>query len=452
MFKGMPRSHLAACARIYSVRFLRISTYFLVSLLIATPSLAQERKTKELPPSAYQLVSVTVTGSDRCKPEDVMAATSMQIGQTVHEDDFKDAARVLTDSGAFSDVGYKFEFSPQGTKLEWQVKDATDFVPARFENFVWFSDQALFDAIHSRVPLFHGEVPVRGHMADQVSEALHVLLSEKAIPGSVDYVAMGPDNGPVREVVYSDSGPDIAIRNVEFSGASPTELPLLQAAAKDLQGAPYVRSRLHTKAERIFLPIYHQRGFLKATISEPVAKVVSTDGDDITVDTTFTVEPGRQYQLSAIDISGNKALSADKLRSLIHTTLNQPANAVELDNDIAAMKKLYAKDGYVAASIEPQPQIDDANSTVRYILNISEGSVYKMGELEIHGLDDHTTSRLQNSWTLRPGDVYDSSYAQRFLDQTYKEIGNWRVRVDETKNQDHTVDVTLRFDSKSELP
>lgn len=381
-----------------------------------------------------------------------MAATSMQIGQTVHEEDFKDAARTLEDSGAFKDIAYKFEYAPQGTKLEWQVKDATDFVPARFENFVWFSDQALFDAIHSRVPLFHGQIPVRGRMADQVSEALHTLLSEKAIPGSVGYVAVGPDNGPVEEVVYSDSGPDIAIRNVEFSGARTAELLLLQTAAKDLQGAPYVRSRLHTKADKIFLPIYHQRGYLKASISEPVAKVVSTDCDDITVDTTFTVDPGRQYQLSGVDIAGNKALSAESLRSLIHTTLNQPANSVEIDNDIAAMKQLYGKHGYVAARIEAQPQIDDANSTVRYVLNIQEGSVYKMGELEIHGLDDHTTSRLQNEWTLRPGDVYDSSYAQRFLNQVYKEIGDWRVRVDETQNQDHTVDVTLRFDSKSELP
>ena len=376
----------------------------------------------------------------------------MQIGQTVHEEDFKDAARVLADSGAFSDIAYSFEYSPQGTKLQWQVTDATDFVPARFENFVWFSDQALFDAIHSRVPLFHGQIPIRGRMADQISEALHTLLSEKAIPGSVNYVAVGPDNGPVKEVVYSDSGPDVAIRNVEFTGAGAAELPLLQAAAKDLEGAQYVKSRLRDKADKIFLPIYLERGYLKASFSEPTAKVVSSDGDDFAVDITFTVAPGRPYQLAGVDISGNKALSTEDLRSLIHTTLNQPADRVELDNDITAMKQQYGKHGYVAASINTQPQIDEANGTVRYALNISEGSIYKMGDLEVLGLDGHTQSRLQNDWTLRPGDVYDSSYAQRFLNQVYKEIGDWRVRVDETQNQDHTVDVTLRFDSKSELP
>lgn len=381
-----------------------------------------------------------------------MAATSMRIGQTVHEEDFKDAARALADSGAFKDIAYKFEYSPQGTKLQWQVTDATDLVPARFENFVWFSDQALFDAIHSRVHLFYGQIPIRGHMADEVSEALHTLLSEKAIPGSVNYVAVGPDNGPVQEVVYSDSGPDIEIRKVEFSGAGPTELPLLQDAAKDLRGAQYMRSKLHTMADKIFLPIYLERGYLNASLSEPVAKVVSSDGDDIAVDTTFAVAPGKQYQLAGVDISGNKALPAEDLRSLIHTTLNQPANAVELDNDIAAIRHLYGKHGYVAANVNAKPEIDEADATVRYVLNINEGSLYKMGELEILGLDDHTRDRLKNDWTLHAGDVYDSSYTQRFLNQAYKEIGDWRVRVDETQNRDHTVDVTLRFDSKSELP
>lgn len=372
----------------------------------------------------------------------------MQIGQTVHEDDFQDAARALGDSGAFSDLSYKFEYAPEGTKLQWQVKDATDWVPAHFENFVWFSDQGLLDAIRSAVPLFRGQIPVKGRMADQVSEALQVLLEQKSIPGSVNYVAEGPDNGPVKSVVYSDNGPDIVIRNVEFVGAGAGELPLLQDAAKSLQGAQYMRSTLHTRAEKLFLPVYLKRGYLKATFSEPQAKVVSSDADDITVDSTFTVDPGQQYKLNSIELSGNKALSAETLRSLIHLTLNQPANVVELNNDVDAIKQLYGTRGYVAAGVKPTPIIDEETSTVRYVLHIDEGALYKMGELEIMGLDDHTMSRLQNDWTLHPGDTYNSGYIQKFLNQAYQEIGDWKVRVDEIKNQDHTVDVTLRFDSR----
>lgn len=428
------------------MRSLRTSAFSV--LFLAAICAAQTNKAKELPASAFQLISVTVTGGDRYKPEDLMAATGMQIGQTVHDEDFKDAARVLADSGAFSDVAYSFEYSPEGTKLQWQVKDATDFVPVDFENFVWFSDQALVDTVHATVPLFHGQLPARGRMADQVSEALQVLLSQKAIPGSVDYLRVGPEDGPPQAFAFSVSGPNIVIRKVEFSGAAPDDLPLLQRAAESLQGAPYVRSTLRARVDKVLLPIYLERGYLKASFSEPQAKVVSSDAEDITVDATFVVDAGRQYKLDAIELSGCKALSTDTLRKLIHAPLNQAANTVELDDDIAAMKQLYGRHGHVAASITSKPEIDEAKSTVRYVLHIIEGAVYKMGELEILGLDEHTMSRLQNEWTLRAGDTYDSSYAQRFLNQAYKEIGDWRVRVDETQNQDQTVDVTLRFDSK----
>jgi outer membrane protein assembly factor BamA len=72
--------------------------------------------------------------------------------------------------------------------------------------------------------------------------------------------------------------------------------------------------------------------------------------------------------------------------------------------------------------VESRP--DDSRLTVQYVVRISEGDVYRMGDLKIHGLDSKATARLENDWTLRPGDVYDSKYAERFVLQAYKEIGD----------------------------
>lgn len=377
-----------------------------------------------------------------------MGATGMKTGDVVTQDDLKDASRILGDSGAFTDIAYTFEYSPDGTKIQWKLKDAPNFVPVQFENLVWFTDQQLLDAVHASVPLFHGEVPGHGRMADQVSEALQVLLAQKGLPGNVDYLRVGPDDASPEALAYSVSGPSIVIHNVEFSGAGTEELPLLQSAAASLQGTPYLRSTLRTKAEKMFLPIYLQRGYLKASFGEPQARVVSSDANEISVYATFAVESGRQYKLDAIQIGGYKALSDATLRSFIHARLNQPANLVALDNDVAAIKSNYGAHGYVDAEIKSTPEIHDQQATVHYVLNIKEGPVYKMGDLEILGLDSQTSSRLHNEWTLHGGDTYDSSYAQRFLSQIYKEIGDWRVRVEETPNEDHSVDVTLRFDSQ----
>jgi len=412
---------------------------------------AQTRKppVRNLPPSAFKLISVEVSGTQRYKPEDVALATGLQLGQTVHEDDFKDASRRLGDSGAFADVAYSFEYSPDGTKLDLQVHDAEHFAPVCFENLVWFSDQELFDKLHAQVPLFNGQLPVTGQLPDDVSEALQILLIEKKVAGRVDYVRVAKEDGPTEAFAFSVTGPRITIHKVEFSGASAAELPALEAVARRLQGSDYVRPTLHTEEERAFLPVYLERGYLRAAFGDPVAKVVPSDEDETLVDVTFPVNPGPQYQTARIEVAGYKALPVDTLRKTLHLQLNQPVNAVQLARDVETMKHIYGAHGYMAATIKIEPEIDDAQHTVKYRIPIQEGDVYKMGDLDIFGLDSHTRDHLQNQWTLRAGETYDSSYPGRFLQQVYKEIGDWNVDVHETLTQkEKTVDVTLRFQSR----
>lgn len=413
---------------------------------------AQTRKlsSKELPPSAYKLLSVNVTGTMRHKLEDVIAASGLQIGQIVHEDDFKAALRLLGETGAFNDLLYSFQYSPEGTKLELQVKDADHFVPARFDNVVWFSDQELLDQLHDRVSLFHGQLPISGNLADQVAQALQGLLIEKKVPGQADYLRFASGDGAIEAFIFTVSGPAIRIRNVEFAGATPAEQALLDVTAKKMRGADYLRSVLRVQEEKDFLPIYLERGYLKAMFGDAQPKVIENSPQETVVDVTFPVTPGKQYELTEIELAGSKSFPSAILKQLIHAQPNQPANAIQMSKDFDAIKQLYGTRGFMEAHVEPKPEMDDAHRTVKYVLQIVEGEAYTMGDLEIRGLDSRTTARLENDWKLRGGDPYDSSYPRRFVAQAYKEtslLGDWKSSIHESLNQkDKTVDVTLRFD------
>jgi outer membrane protein insertion porin family len=400
-----------------------------------------------------KLISIKATGTKRYKSEEIAAATGLQVGQNVNEDDFKKAVRLLGETGAFSDVLYTFQYSTDGTKLELQLQDAERFVPVRFDNLVWFSDQELLDQIHAQVPLFQGQLPITGDLADQVSNSLQGLLIAHNVQGRADYLRYAQEGGPIEAFVFTVAGPQIHIRNIAFVGAGASELPLLEAAARKLQDADFLRSMVRTQEDKNFLPVYRERGYLKASFGDPQAKVVQNSPEETIVDVTFPVDPGRQYKLTAIDLGGNKSFPTEKLRSLIHSQLNQPANSPQIETDIEGMKKLYSTRGYMAASIQPKPEVDDANSTVKYLLEIQEGDIYTMGDFEIRGVDSRTTARLQDDWKLHSGDPYDSSYPKRFLDQVFKEIAaitDWNASVNESLNKDEkTVDVTVRFDPKS---
>ena len=437
-------------------RFIWLFCTFTFTPLFFTPLAAQSARKlppKGMPPSAHKLIAVQVTGTKRYTPEEVIAAGGLKLGETVSEDDFKQTARRLGETGAFSDVAYSFSYSPDGTKLELQVADSDKFVPVYFENFVWFSDKKLAGKIRQFVPLFKGEVPVAGNVVDQVSDALQALLVERGIPGHADYLRSGPENGPIDSIHFSVSDVTVHIRDVEFPGAAESDLGPLKAAARQLKGAEYTASKVSAYAETDLLPVYLERGYLKASFSAPQTKLVENKPPDVEVDVSLPITLGKQYKIDRISWAGNKAFPADKLNSLLHVGPGQLANAVQFAKDLQDAEKLYGTRGYMTAGAKPTAQLNDAQGTVSYDIQVKEGDVYLMGDLDIQGPDSKVIDRLRSSWKLPEGQPYDASYPMLFVKDTNQllpENFDWGVTFHEFVNKkDKTVDVSLHFPPKT---
>src|SRR5271155_737619 len=337
-----------------------------------------------------KLVAITATGSKRFSSADIAASSGLQIGFIAVDDDFKKAARRLAETGAFTDVDYTFSYSSEGTKLALQVTDAAKFLPAHFEDFVWFSDEEIQKRLHERLPLFHGDLPVSGSLPDLASDVLQAMLVENNIPGLVQYLRPSDRGGPASLFIYSVSGILIRVHKLEFSGAGGDELPLLDAASKKLPDHEYTRTGLANFAQRDLLQVYHSHGYLKAAFGAPSPKVVKlAPGDpslenhpdvpnEAFVDVTFPVTPGPQYKISAMDWSGNHEFPADKLQTLVHARPGQVANTVQLADDLGEVRKLYGSRGYITATFKTEVAFDEADPTVVLHMLVKEESVYHM--------------------------------------------------------------------------
>jgi outer membrane protein assembly factor BamA len=413
-----------------------------------TVSPPRKHSPREMPASAFKLVAIKVTGSKRFAAEDVIAASGLQIGQTASESDFQTAARHLGETGAFSDVAYSYQYAPDGTKLDFEVTDNRQFVPARFDNLVWFSDADLQKAIHARVPLYNGELPIAGRLADQVSNALQGLLIEHDVQAEAEYLRPAKQDGSMEAFLFHAAGPNLLIGKLSLTGADPELLPELQNSARQLHGKEYSRSLIGSLAQKSLLPILLRRGYLKASLSDPRPTVVETTPEETTVDVSFEISPGQAYRLASTAWSGNKLFPSEKLGAMIHLSPGQPADAVQLADDLEVVHNFYGTLGYLTSSVQPVAQMDDAHATVSYRLEVHEGDVYHMGELEIQGLDRQTTARLIEKWKIHGGDPYDSTYAKRFFKESDPLLpeGKWKMSVHESINSDKTVDVTLRID------
>jgi outer membrane protein insertion porin family len=440
----------------------RITLFGLCVSLLLSFAAAQKRPASSKPsaPTADKLIALKVTGTGRYTDKEILAASGLQIGQNAADGDFKEAVQRLGNSGLFSEAVYSFTSSDAGIKLDLQLADTdkSKLVPAHFENFVWFTDAELLAALQLRVPLFKLLLPLTGNLPDRVTEALQAILADKQLPGRVSFLRSAEEPGsPLDEIDYRVEEVSIRIRSVEFPGASQEQAALLATAARRVTGAEYERSSLAKVAKFDLLPVYLQRGYLKATFGPSDARLVpqpSSAADaqgsvELQVDAIIPAMPGKVYSTSSVDWKGSSAITTVELAPLLHLPLGQPADTVRLLRDLESVTKLYRSRGYMTIQAKPDAKFDDEKSTVHYDLNVVEGDQYKMGELEITGLDTQAKARMEAAWTLHEGQPYNADYLKKFLADTRDLLPRglqWAVSVHETPEaKDKTVDVEIHF-------
>ncbi len=431
---------------------------FSIILLGCFLGLPVSSQTARKPPSKliandHRLLAIRVTGSQRYRPEEIIATTGLKVGEIATDDDLKKVTKELGETGLFTDVSYSYSYSGDGTKLDLQVADNDKLVPTHFENFVWFSDDELVAKIRQHVPLFQGQVPVGGNLADQVSDALQAILLQRSLAARADYIREGKgEDGPIDAVSFRANDISIQINQVSFPGAGPEEQAALAAAARKLQGTDYQRSSVVAYAKSVLLPVYLDRGYMKATFSDPQVKVTRDTKDETQVDVALPVTPGMQYKIAGFSWIGQKTFPVEKLQSMIHQQSGEPANAAKLNSDLEEIHKLYGTVGRMTASVKPELSFDDTAGTVTYLLHVEEGEVFHLGDVDIQGVDAKLADHLRDTWKLRETDPYDSSYPKRFVEDCWKLLPtglNWTVNIHEAVNEkDQTVDVSIRYGLK----
>lgn len=416
-----------------------------LTIIVLLASLCWSQNKAQL---SFKLLSVHVKGLKRLPEDKVVAVSGLQPGRNVTEQDFQQAVQKLAETGLFTDVAYKYQYTTAGGNLDLQVIENEKLVPILFDNFVWFSDDQLLSTLRSRVPLFDGRLPLNGGLPDQVADALNAILAEHKIAGHAEGIQAASLGGPIDAYTYAVRFHPVIVRNMDFPGAAPSDIPALQAAAKPISGQEYLRSAMRPHEQLDLLPVYLSRGYLKAQFSDSQAKIVS-DGPRTVVDVSFPVKPGVQYRVTDVHWSGFSAFPADKLQAFVHLKSGQPANAIQFGNDLEAVQKLYGTKGYLMAYVKPTPSFDDSAATVAYELNVIEGEQFRMGELSVDGIDPAAADKLIAQWQIKKGDVFDASYLQQFFQVMYHDIGLSRsysvVPKQNMDRQNKTVNIALHF-------
>jgi len=419
-------------------------SYAVLVLVVIFSTLAVAQKSTQ-GPQQVRLAAVRVTGSTNYTAEDILAVTGLKIGSMVTEADFQNAANQLGTLGAFESVQYKFEPKGNAYLLTFEVEDAR-FLPARFENFVWFTDDELQAELRKRVPLFRGKVPEGGQMATSISDALMGLLSAKGISGQVFYRLHSRGEGaPPDSVQYLVSGVPMALVQVNFTGVKALPQNAVEAASKDVLNQNYEASVSNLVPAENLLRSYYRIGCLRAQIGAPERTLLGDDPTLPQVSLTFPVTEGAQYTVAGARWAGNEAVPTKELESTLQLKPGAIANIDEVENTLAAAGRICGSHGYLAAQIRAHEQLNDAAHTVNYVFEVREGPVFHMGTLEFSGLPKDQEAQIRQQWKMKPGDVFDESYPQAFLKQLKTTRRGEVIKIHRTQSPGNVVHIRLEF-------
>src|ERR1700740_2922614 len=155
-----------------------LGSFPLILLLFLRPPIAHAQ--------TATLKEVHAEGMKTFTQAQVATLSGLAIGSKVGREELQDAANLLLRSGLFAKVTYKFDTRNDAVILTFHVEE-TPRLPVSYDNFPWFADSELTDAIRKDLPFFDGTLPEGGTVVELAGNSLAAFLAAHGLKAEIQH-------------------------------------------------------------------------------------------------------------------------------------------------------------------------------------------------------------------------------------------------------------------------
>lgn len=226
------------------------------------------------------------------------------------------------------------------------------------------------------------------------------------------------------------------IVSLDFQGNKEFETKELKEKITLTSGAIANLSLITDNVQQV-ISFYQSEGYWLVNVV-PLIREISEDA----VALTFQVDEGPKVIIKEINIEGNKAIAAKKIRKVMKTKKRWLFSFItgsgiykkeQIREDIERIRAFYHSKGYIYVAIsKPEIRLSDDRKKLYLTISISEGDQYSIGTLEIKGNTVFTTSQLSEGLELASGEVFNRTALRNDIDRIidlYMEKGYARADV-----------------------
>jgi outer membrane protein assembly factor BamA len=400
----------------------------------------------------FQPKTIQFVGAPEYSTQELLDAAGLKPGAVLDYADMNGHSQQLMNTGMFATLAFKFD----GQDLVFQLVPATAVYPVRFENFPFPMGKDVDDALHRQLPLYHGQVPAQGGLAESVRAALEQMVKAKGLQATVAATpAFDSTLGTMKGMSYSITSPPVVVGEVVTQGAVIALDPKARDLLAKIPGTSYTMIGTPQMIEALIANYYSEQGYLQATVhATPDPKPVIAS-DVVHVPFHVTLDPGVAYTLAGIQLAPDMVVTQADFDKISGLHAGDVVNGKRLREDWLFLARQYHDHGYLRAHILPVPAFDATRRTVTYTVTAEPGSQYTLGMLKIDNVTDELRAAILAAWKMPPGSVFNESAISRFFVARGDNPTLGRVfaaaNCSYTMNVHddvHTVDVTLRLEKK----
>ena len=387
-----------------------------------------------------------------------MQLTGLTVGAKVGRADLQGAADLLLRSGLFSKVTYSFNTKNDAVSVTYNVEE-TPRLRVTYDNFPWFADSELSDAIRTDLPFYDGTLPEGGTVVDIAGNSIAAFLASRGTVASVGHdVIVNPlADGSLQQFHVDGIAPRIA--SVEFSDPNLKDNKVVLQHLPEIRGKAYSRMAIDIFLAEAIRPVYQELGNLRATLGPPEVRLTGDPNKKLPEQIPVYVpcNPGPAYQWQGVAWNGNTALSAAVLTNTVGMKESEVANGGKIEQGFDQVRDAYGHLGYLEVKLNPVPVYDDPLHQVTYKMAVTEGAQFHFNAMTITGMSLAGEKLIREAWPQNPGDVFDKKIFDDLLTRLqlpakretvfkqlpihYDTVGHW-LQTDPVKG---TVDVLLDF-------